>query len=83
MSGPRRLVPHENGNDATLAMKTGKKIEKKKFDVKDLPQYCDFTCAFASFAPADAVGACRREQAVYCTILREFNNKNARCAARK
>ncbi len=64
-------------------MKVGKKVDKKKFDVTDLPKYCDFSCRFASFAPADAVGACRREQAVYCTLLKEFNNKNSHCAARK
>ncbi len=64
-------------------MKTAKNADVKKFDVTNLPKYCDFTCKFASFAPEDAVGACRREQAVYCTLLKEFNNKNAPCAARK
>jgi len=47
-----------------------------------LPLYCDFGCPRAAFAPADAVGACRREQAVYCTLLKRYNNKNARCIAR-
>ncbi len=64
-------------------MKAAKNVDTKRFDTTNLPKYCDFTCKFASFAPEDAVGACRREQAVYCTLLKEFNNKNAPCAARK
>ncbi len=64
-------------------MKSKKKIQGDEFDVTNLPKYCDFACRYASFAPADAVGACRREQAVYCTLLKEYNNKNASCAARK
>jgi hypothetical protein len=47
--------------------------------VDDLPLYCDFNCPKADFPPADAVGACRREQAVWCSVLREFNAKNSRC----
>ncbi len=45
------------------------------------PLFCDYRCGHAAFAPADAVGACRREQAVYCTLLKTYNNKNARCIA--
>jgi hypothetical protein len=44
-----------------------------------LPLFCDFSCPHAAFPPADAVGACRREQAVYCTLLEKYNNKNAKC----
>lgn len=47
----------------------------------DLPLYCDFACRYASFGPPEAAGACRREQAVYCTLARKFNNKNNRCLA--
>ncbi len=47
-----------------------------------LPLFCDFTCSHSAFAPPDASGACRREQAVYCALLCRFNNKNSRCAAR-
>ena len=47
-----------------------------------LPQYCDYTCAHASFPPADAVGACRKEVGVYCTLLSRYNNKNGACLAR-
>ena len=63
-------------------MKTLKKKQDTRFDVTTLPKFCDYSCKFASFAPEDAVGACRREQAVYCRLLKEFNNKNAACAAR-
>jgi len=52
-------------------------------DVATLPQYCDFSCRHAQFASADSVGACRREQGVYCALLKQFNNKNSVCAARK
>lgn len=64
-------------------MKAKKKIDGKKAEPSDLPKFCDYTCKFASFAPNDAVGACRREQAVYCNHLETYNNKNAPCAARK
>ena len=48
----------------------------------DLPLYCDYSCPHASFAPADATGACRKEQGVYCGLLRAFNNKNSLCKAK-
>jgi len=47
-----------------------------------LPLYCDYHCPHASFAPADATGACRREQGVYCNFLGGFNAKNSRCRVR-
>jgi predicted ArsR family transcriptional regulator len=47
-----------------------------------LPLYCDYHCPHSSFAPADATGACRREQGVYCNILGRFNTKNSPCKAR-
>ncbi len=49
--------------------------------MESTPLYCDFHCPHASFAPPDATGACRREQAVYCLLVRQYNNKNARCIA--
>jgi len=64
-------------------MNSKKEFSAKKLEMADLPKYCDFTCPHASFAPNDAVGACRREMAVYCTLLAKYNNKNARCAARE
>jgi len=48
----------------------------------ELPLFCDYSCTHASFAPGDAIGACRKELAVYCTLLEQFNNKNSRCIAR-
>jgi hypothetical protein len=47
-----------------------------------LPQFCDYACPHAHFPPADAVGACRREQAVYCSLLKKFNNRNNKCIAK-
>jgi hypothetical protein len=49
----------------------------------ELPLFCDYSCTHASFAPDDAIGACRKELAVYCTLLEQFNNKNSRCIARE
>jgi hypothetical protein len=63
----------------------GKEIptRRRKFEIADLPRYCDYACPQASFAPMDAAGACRRELAVYCNLLARYNTKNARCAVRK
>jgi hypothetical protein len=47
------------------------------------PRFCDFFCPYASFAPEDASGACRREQAVYCKPKKTYNNKNAACLFRR
>jgi hypothetical protein len=47
----------------------------------DLPEFCDFDCPHATFSPPDASGACRRDQAVWCTLTSRYNNKNARCLA--
>lgn len=44
-----------------------------------LPLYCDYSCKYADFADNDLSGACRRESAVYCRILKKYNNKNAKC----
>lgn len=53
---------------------------KKHKDVpKDLPLFCDYSCTYASFGEKNVAGACRREQAVYCTILKKYNNKNNKC----
>ena len=41
--------------------------------------FCDFGCKYASFGKKDMAGACRREQAVYCTILKQYINKNNKC----
>ena len=43
------------------------------------PGFCDYDCSFAAFTPPEASGACRREQAVWCTFLKRHNNKNAKC----
>ena len=45
----------------------------------ELPLYCDFSCPHAEFPPADAVGACRREQAVWCGVEEKYNSKNGKC----
>jgi hypothetical protein len=57
---------------------------KKKSILKEkLPTYCDYNCKHAVFAPEDSIGACRREQAVYCKLVEKFNNKNAKCLVKK
>lgn len=52
-------------------------------DPAALPLFCDYSCPRAAFPPESAVGACRREQAVWCTALGRFNNKNNRCLVRR
>ena len=42
------------------------KRKKTKYEISELPLYCDFTCQFAEFAPPESVGACRKDIAVYC-----------------
>ena len=53
------------------------------YDPSALPQFCDYSCEHARFASEDAVGACRRELGVLCTILNAYVNKNAKCQVRK
>lgn len=81
-----------NGISATISyeniahdhfMKTVKKTKRGSRRRPDtLPMFCDYTCPHAAFPPADAVGACRREIAVWCTLAKKFNNKHARCLVR-
>ena len=52
---------------------------KSQVSADSLPLYCDFSCPHAEFPPADAVGACRREQAVWCGMEKKYNVKNGKC----
>jgi hypothetical protein len=53
---------------------------KKKLILKEkLPAYCGYSCKYADFTLEDSIGACRREQAVYCKLAGKFNNKNSKC----
>jgi hypothetical protein len=54
----------------------------KRPPIDTLPLFCDFTCPHGMFAAHDAVGACRRDQAVYCRLLRSYVNKHSRCKVR-
>ncbi len=49
----------------------------------DFPLYCDFNCKYASFSQKDVSGACRRDQAIYCSFLKKYNNKNNKCLVPK
>lgn len=62
--------------------KLSKTARKNKIPIEDFPPYCDFLCPFASFPSPDTVGACRREQAVYCLYVKKYNNKNNTCLVR-
>ncbi len=53
--------------------------QKKYLPNQNLPTYCDYTCAYALYATEDSIGACRREQAVYCKLFKKYNKKNALC----
>ncbi len=46
-----------------------------------LPDYCDFTCRYAEFGDPCAVGACRKDVGVWCTLEGKFNRKHAHCLA--
>jgi hypothetical protein len=68
-------------------MPNRKKSSKPRVSAKtvphDLPLFCDYSCPHASFAAPSSVGACRREQGVYCTLFKAHNNKNSVCVGRK
>ena len=51
--------------------------------VGQLPDYCDFSCAYAGFGDPCSVGACRREVGVWCALEHRFNNKHARCLVKR
>ena len=68
---------------ACMKTPAGKPRRKNRARPAGLPLYCDYHCPHASFAPADATGACRRELGVYCSVLRMFNAKNSPCKARQ
>lgn len=52
-----------------------------KYD-SDYPEYCDYSCPYAGFADAAAVGACRRDVGVWCEAAGRHNNKHTRCIMR-
>ncbi|MGK9369263.1 hypothetical protein ACSSWA_10190 [Melioribacter sp. Ez-97] len=59
----------------------GKK--KNKPDDNEFPLFCDYTCKFADFTNPEAIGACRKDLAVWCKHFKRYNNKNNKCLARK
>jgi hypothetical protein len=61
-----------------------RKLPQKKYSPKqqNLPVYCDFSCTYSSFTSPEAVGACRRDQAVYCTLFDTYNMKHSLCLVR-
>ena len=83
VSSSRRMSAAGNMKRKASTKRSASKPRVPSVPDADLPLYCDFTCTFASFPPPDASGACRREEAVYCRLLREFNRKHAGCMVRK
>jgi hypothetical protein len=63
-------------------MKNNKKEKQAALSPASLPLYCDFSCTYAQFAQPEAVGACRRDLAVYCKLFKKYNNKNSHCIGR-
>ncbi|MEJ5352264.1 MAG: hypothetical protein WHS65_11820 [Melioribacteraceae bacterium] len=45
----------------------------------NFPLYCDYSCKYALFGKPSAVGACRKELAVWCKYFKKYNNKNNKC----
>jgi len=64
-------------------MKKSKKENQAETPTDAFPLFCDFSCPYAGFAQPDAVGACRRDLAVYCNRFMKHNNKNSHCIGRK
>ena len=64
-------------------MNDGATDQSTPVDPATLPLYCDFSCPYARFAEQDSVGACRREVGVFCSVLKTYVNKHARCRVRK
>lgn len=48
-----------------------------------IPDFCDYDCPHADFAPAYTAGICRTMSAVWCGKLDELVNKNAPCEWRE
>jgi hypothetical protein len=57
--------------------------KKKRANLEEtLPMFCDFSCPHADFSK-DVSGACRREQVIYCALIKRYNNKHNQCIARE
>jgi hypothetical protein len=72
------MIRKRRANQVRLESAAGRTGRRENY-----PLHCDLTCRFAGFAPPAAVGACRRDQAVYCTAFSALNNKNSLCLGRK
>ena len=56
------------------------KRKRKTIDKEiDFPLFCDYTCKYSSFSAPAAIGACRKELAVWCKHFKRYNNKNNKC----
>jgi hypothetical protein len=64
-------------------MKRSAKTPSKQTPSERFPLFCDYHCEHAEFTQPDAVGACRRDLAVYCSFFDKYNNKNSSCLGRK
>ena len=53
-----------------------------KIEKNALPVFCDYSCKYAEFSDPNAIGACRKELAVWCKLLKKYNNKNNSCIAK-
>jgi len=53
-----------------------KKNRKGKIN---FPQFCDYSCKYSAFTDPEAIGACRKDLAVWCKHFKRYNNKNNKC----
>ena len=58
------------------------KKKKAAIPENNFPLFCDYSCKYADFSDPNAIGACRKELAVWCTLLKKYNNKNNKCIAK-
>lgn len=59
-----------------------KKKDKKETNY-NYPSFCDYNFWFAAFSDPRAIGACRKELAVWCKLFERYNNKNNRCLGKR
>ncbi len=60
-------------------------VQKTKIigeNVNLFPDFCDYYCKYSAFADPSAIGACRKDLAVWCKFLNKYNNKHNKCLAK-
>lgn len=59
------------------------KKKSAKTKIEAFPMFCDYSCKHADFADPEAIGACRKDLAVWCKYFKRYNNKHNSCFENK